>query len=89
MLTPWLLVGRRLPWRKLVFQALLTAWACSPSASPPPSTRRARSAGAAADFGVIGVAFSLLTLLFCVMFVFVTAAAVGATLAEWQDERRS
>ena len=44
---------------------------------------------AAHDFGVIGVAFALLTLLFCVMFVFVTAAGVGATLAEWQEERRS
>jgi len=89
MLTPWLLVGRRLPWRKLVYQALLTAAGLLVlSVSAALYAPRAVSA-AAQDFGVIGVAFSLLTLLFCVMFVFVTAAGVGATLTEWQEERRS
>ena len=84
-----MLVGRRLPWRKLVFQALLTAVGLLVlSVSAALYAPRAVSA-AAQDFGVIGVAFSLLTLLFCVMFVFVTAAGVGATLAEWQEERRS
>ena len=49
-----------------------------------------RAVGAAAeDFGVIGVAFSLLTLLFAFMAVLVATAAIGATLAEWLDERRS
>lgn len=89
VLTPWMLVGRRLPWRKLVFQALLTAVGLlALSVSAAVYAPRAVSS-AAADFGVIGVAFALLTLLFCVMFVFVTAAGVGATLAEWQEEQRS
>ena len=44
---------------------------------------------AAADFGVIGVAFSLLTLLFLITMVLVVAAAIGATLAEWIEERRA
>ena len=89
LLTPWLLVGRRLPWRTLVLQAVLTAAGLlALSVSAAIYAPRAVSS-AAADFGVIGVAFALLTLLFCVMFVFVTAAAVGATLAEWRAERRS
>jgi membrane protein len=89
MLTPWLLLGRRLPFRKLLFQGLLTAVGLlALSVSAAVYAPRA-IAGAAADFGVIGVAFSLLTLLFCVMFVFVIAAAVGATLTEWQEERRA
>ena len=89
LITPWLLVGRRLPWRTLVFQALLTAAGLlALSVSAAVYAPRAVSS-AAADFGVIGVAFALLTLLFCVAAVFVGAAAIGATLAEWREERRS
>jgi membrane protein len=89
VLTPWLLVGRRLPWRRLIFQALLTAGGLlALSVSAAVYAPRAVSS-AAGDFGVIGVAFALLTLLFVVAAVLVGAAAIGATLAEWRDERAS
>jgi membrane protein len=89
LVTPWLLVGRRLPWRLLVPQAVLTAVGLlALSVSAAIYAPRAVST-AAHDFGVIGVAFSLLTLLFLVTFVLVAAAAIGATLAEWREERSS
>ena len=89
LLTPWLLVGRRLEWRRLLPQALLTATGLL-ALSVGAAIYAPRAVGAAAeDFGVIGVAFSLLTLLFAFMAVLVGTAAIGATLAEWLDERRS
>ena len=89
LLTPWLLVGRRLPWTRLLPQAALTAFGmlCVSVAAAIYAPRAISSA--AADFGVIGVAFSLLTLLFLITMVMVVAAAIGATLAEWIDERRA
>ena len=89
LMTPWLLVGRRLSWRRLLPQAALTAigMLCV-SVAAAIYAPRAISA-AAADFGVIGVAFSLLTLLFLITMVMVVTAAIGATLAEWIEERRA
>jgi membrane protein len=80
--TPWLLVGRRIPWRRLVGQALLTAFGIA-ALTVAALVYGPRAIGSAAtQFGFIGVAFALLTLLFFACLVAVVAAAVGATLAE-------
>ena len=83
------IVGRRVSWTRGLPQAALTAFGrlCFSVASEIVAPRAISSA--AADFGVIGVAFSLLTLLFLITMVMVIAAAIGATLVEWIEERRA
>jgi membrane protein len=82
LLTPWLLIGRRLPWERLLPQALLTAFGFTAlgiaSAIYVPRTVVA----AAAQFGFIGVAFALLSWLFAIALVLVLTAALGSTLVE-------
>jgi membrane protein len=89
LMTPWVLVGGRLPWLRLLPQAVLTAFGllCVSIAAAVYAPRAISSASQ--DFGVIGVAFTLLTLLFLITMVTVIAAAIGATLAEWNEERRA
>jgi membrane protein len=78
LLTPYLLLGRRLPWRRLLLQAALTAvglvalgvW----SAIYMP---RAIESSASA-YGAIGVAFALLTWLWGYGIVLVVAAVYGS-----------
>jgi membrane protein len=78
LLTPYLLLGRRLPWRRLVLQASLTAaglvalgiW----SALYMP---RAIESSASA-YGAIGVAFAMLTWLWGYGIVLVVAAVYGS-----------
>jgi membrane protein len=76
--TPYVLLARRVPWRRLVLQGGLTAfgmtvvWTGAAIYAP-----RAMST-AASEFGAIGVAFTLLTLLWAGGFVLVGAAALGS-----------
>jgi membrane protein len=78
LVTPYLLLGRRLPWRRLVTQALLTAAGLTAlgiwSAIYMP---RAIESSASA-YGGIGVAFALLTWLWGVGIVLVAAAIYGS-----------
>jgi membrane protein len=85
LITPYVLLARRVPWRALVLQATLSAigmtvlgLACLIYAPRTINT-------SAAEFGAIGVAFALLSLLWAAGFVLVTAAAVGSyiTLPTW------
>jgi membrane protein len=88
LLTPYLLLGRRVPWRRLAFQAGLTAggtlalgiW----SAIYVP---RAIESSAAA-YGAIGIAFVLLTWLWGLGIVLVGAAIYGSPQMQWKAPTR-
>jgi membrane protein len=82
LFTPWILVGKRISRRRLLPQAALTAF-CLLILSVASVVYLPRTIGSAADqFGFIGVAFALLSLLFLVALVLVVSAAVGATVRE-------
>jgi membrane protein len=82
LFTPWLLVGKRLPWRRLLPQAVLTALGLMALAAAAAVYMPRAIGSAAAQFGVIGIAFSLLSWMFAAALVLVVTAALGATLAE-------
>lgn len=78
LVTPYLLLARRIPWRRLTLQAALTACGMTAlSAGAALYVPRAMSASAQ-RFGSIGVAFTLLSVLWAAGFVLVTAAVLGA-----------
>lgn len=80
--TPWLLVARRVPWRRLLPQAFLAAVGLALFAVWGAIYLPRAVASTSAEFGVLGVAFTLLSLLFAVSLVLVVTAALGATLAD-------
>lgn len=82
LLTPWLLVARRIAWRRLFPQAFLTAIGLVALAIGAAVYLPRAVASASAQFGILGVGFTLLSLLFAMSFVLVVAAALGATLAD-------
>jgi membrane protein len=84
LMTPYLLLGRRLHWRKLVLQASLTAAGIAAlgiwSAIYMP---RAIESSAEA-YGSIGVAFAMLTWLWGLGIVLVVAAVYGSPQMRWR-----
>jgi membrane protein len=82
LLTPWLLTARSIPWRRLLPQAFLTAVGLLLLAIASAFYLPRAVASASSEFGILGVGFTLLSLLFSTAFVLVVTAAVGATLAE-------
>lgn len=82
LLTPWLLTARRIAWRRLLPQAFLTAVGLLVLAVASAIYLPHAVATASREFGILGVGFTLLSLLFSLSFVLVVAAALGATLAE-------
>jgi membrane protein len=87
LLTPYLLLGRRVPWRRLVPQAGLTAagmlglgiWSAiymSPAIE-----------SSAAAYGAIGIAFAMLTWLWGLGIVLVGAAIYGSPQMRWTAPR--
>jgi membrane protein len=86
--TPWLLVAGRIGWRRLLPQAFLSAVGLVAVAIGGAIYLPRAVASASAEFGVLGVAFTLLSLLFAIALVLVVAAALGATLVEWRRETR-
>jgi membrane protein len=88
LVTPYILLARRLPWQRLLPGALLTAVGMAllgvASAVWMPRT----TAESAAEYGTIGVAFSLLSWLVAAALVLVVATAGGATIDERLQERR-
>jgi membrane protein len=84
LLTPYLLLGRRLHWRRLVLQGALTAAGLAAlgiwSAIYMP---RAIETSASA-YGSIGVAFALLTWLWGIGIVLVAAAVYGSPQMHWE-----
>jgi membrane protein len=82
LFTPWILVGKRIPWRRLVPQAGLTAIGLGAVTVGALVYGPRAMTSTANQFGFIGVAFTLISLLFFASLVLVVAAAVGATLVE-------
>jgi membrane protein len=82
LFTPWILIGRRLPWRRLFPQALLTAAGLTALGVASVIYMPRAVASAASQFGFIGVAFALLSWLFGCALVLVVTAAVGSTVVE-------
>lgn len=82
LFTPWLLIGRQLPWQRLLPQALLTAFGLTALGIASAIYMPRAVASAAAQFGFIGVAFALLSWLFASALVLVVTAALGSTLVE-------
>jgi membrane protein len=86
LFTPYLLLGRRLHWRRLVLQAALTAAGLGAlgiwSAIYMP---RAIESSAEA-YGSIGVAFAMLTWLWGLGIVLVAAAVYGSPQMQWRRE---
>ncbi len=81
LVTPYLLLARRVPWRRLTLQAAFTAGGMTAlSAGAALYVPRAMSASAE-RFGSIGVAFTLLSVLWAAGFVLVTAAVLGAFIS--------
>jgi membrane protein len=85
LLTPYLLLGRRLPWRRLTRQAGLTAGGVTVlgiwSAIYMPRAIES-SAGA---YGAIGIAFALLTWLWGLGIVLVASAVYGSPQMQWRS----
>lgn len=83
LLTPYILLGRRLDWRALVPTATLTAIGTVAVGIGSIAYMSRSVASSAEQFGVIGVAFSLLSWLVAMGFVLVIAAVGGALLSGW------
>jgi membrane protein len=88
LVTPYILLARRLPWQRLLPGALLTAVGMAllgvASAVWMPRT----TAESAAEYGTIGVAFSILSWLVAAALVLVVSTAGGATIDERLQQRR-
>jgi membrane protein len=80
--TPWLLVAKRVSWPRLLPQAVLSAVSLAALAVGAAIYLPHAIASTSAEFGILGVAFTLLSLLFAVALVLVVTAALGATLAD-------
>lgn len=76
--TPYLLLARRVPWQRLVLQGALTAVGMTALAAGTAIYAPHALNTSASEFGTIGVAFSLLTVLWAGGFVLVAAAALGS-----------
>jgi membrane protein len=87
LLTPYLLLDGRVPWRRLVPQAALCAVGMTIlGVGFAIYVPRAMSTSAA-EFGAIGVAFTLLSMLWAGGFVVVGAAAIGSL--DWRPSSAS
>jgi membrane protein len=80
-ITPYLLLARRVLWKRLIPQAALTAFGMTILSGGLLIYMPRALQSSASEFGAIGVAFTLLTMLWAAGFVLVTAAGVGAYIA--------
>ena len=81
LMTPYILLERRMPWRRLLPSALLTASGMTALTVAAAIYLPRSVAMSAQRYGVIGVAFSLLGVLIGASFVIVLAATGGAAFA--------
>jgi membrane protein len=81
--TPYLLLGLRLPWRRLLPQAALTAAGLEALAIWSAIYMPRSIESSASAYGAIGVAFAMLTWLWGLGFVFVIAAVYGSPQLRW------
>ena len=87
LFTPWILVGKRIAWQRLLPQALLTTLGLGLFAVASAIYMPRTVSSAAEQFGFIGVAFALLSALFVAALILVVAAALGAVLVEPRAQR--
>ena len=85
--TPWLLVAKRIELRRLLPQGLLTAISLDALAVAGAIYLPRAFESTSQEFGVLGVAFTLLSLLFSMALVLVATAAVGATIGTPDEPR--
>ena len=81
LLTPYTILARRLPWRRLLAQAVLTAIGMGALRAGSAIYMPRALSSSAEQFGTIGLAFTLVSWLFAAALVLSAAAAVGATLS--------
>ncbi|MCW2952170.1 MAG: ribonuclease [Conexibacter sp.] len=81
LITPYLLLARRISSKRLVPQAALTAVGMTLLSAAATLYGPRAISNSAAQFGAIGVAFALLTILWVAGFVLVFSAVAGAVLA--------
>jgi membrane protein len=84
LLTPYVLLGRRLPWRRLVFQAGLTAAGLTALGTWSAIYMPTAIESSASAYGAIGIAFALLTWLWGLGIVLVGAAIYGSPQMQWK-----
>jgi len=84
MVSPYLLLGRRLGWTPLLPVALLSAIGMTTLAASSVIWLPKTLASSADQFGLIGVAFTMLAWLVAAAFVLVAAATGGAVASEWR-----
>jgi membrane protein len=80
--TPFVLLGRRLPWQRLLPTGLITAVAVTILGIASIIWMPHAVSESADRYGVIGIAFALLSWLVGIGFVLVGSAAAGAVVAE-------
>jgi membrane protein len=88
LVTPYVLLGWRIPWRRLVPTALLTSVGMTGLALCSAIWMPHTVATSAEQFGAIGVAFALLSWLVGLGLVLVVAAAGGAVIDALLEARR-
>jgi membrane protein len=88
LVTPVVLLGRRVRWHRLLPTALLTGFAMTALSICSAIWMPRSVAKSAQQFGVMGVAFALLSWLVAAGFVLVAAAAFGAVIDERLGRRK-
>jgi membrane protein len=88
LLTPYLLLGGRLPWRRLMLQACLTAGGTTALGIWSAIYMPRAIASSAASYGAIGIAFALLTWLWGLGIVLVISAVYGSPQMQWRPAPR-
>jgi membrane protein len=88
IVTPYLLLGKRLAWRSLLPGALLTAFGMAAISVWSVLWMPHTLAASAEQFGVIGVGFALMSWLFAVAVVVVVATTGGAMVTARLGRRR-
>src|SRR3954451_6509948 len=89
LITPYVLLGRRITWQQLAPTALLTGFGMSVLAISSAIWMPHSVATSAAQFGTIGVAFALLSWLVGYGMVLVLAASGGAVIEQRRETRRA
>jgi membrane protein len=78
--TPYIILARRLPWARLVPQAMLAAVGMTALQAASALYAPRAVASASRQFGTIGVAFSIVSWLFAAALVLTVSVAVGASI---------
>jgi membrane protein len=87
LFTPYVILARQLPWRRLVPQAVLTAIGMDAFRAASSFYMPHALTSGAKQFGTLGFAFTLVSWLFGAALVLTAAAAIGASLSRTVPSR--